>query len=186
MLSAVFITDLSGKPLISRNYRGDIPLTSAIEKFASYLLEVDGDLQKPVFHVDSSGDFVGGGDMGCTGAGGETFVYVQVRPGDRGRGCGGRIFAWPRAGGVGYPKILRGRRPVGWRKLIEEPPQERPGNRTTSGALSEARAALDQHGYEESFIPVCILRDETRSRKAMGDWSLIGRARSTRRRAFLF
>ena len=27
MLSAVFITDLSGKPLISRNYRGDIPLT---------------------------------------------------------------------------------------------------------------------------------------------------------------
>jgi len=89
MLSAVFITDLSGKPLISRNYRGDIPLTSAIEKFASYLLEVDGELQKPVFHVDSSGDFVGGDDVGCAGAGGETFVYVQVRPcwreGGRGR-----------------------------------------------------------------------------------------------------
>ena len=76
--SAIFITDLTGKPLISRNYRGDIPLTSAIEKFASYLLEVEDDTKKPVFHVDSSGDFLLTEDVGCTGVGGETFVYVQV------------------------------------------------------------------------------------------------------------
>lgn len=75
--SAVFITDLTGKPLISRNYRGDIPLTSAIEKFASYLLEVEDDAKKPVFYVDSQGDFLGAEDVGCTGVGGETFVYVQ-------------------------------------------------------------------------------------------------------------
>ena len=76
--SAIFITDLTGKPLISRNYRGDIPLTSAIEKFASYLLEVEDEVKKPVFHVDSNGDFLGSEDVGCTGVGGETFVYVQV------------------------------------------------------------------------------------------------------------
>jgi len=76
--SAIFITDLTGKPLISRNYRGDIPLTSAIEKFASYLLEVEDDTKKPVFHVDSSGEFLRMEDVGCTGVGGETFVYVQV------------------------------------------------------------------------------------------------------------
>ena len=76
--SAIFITDLTGKPLISRNYRGDIPLTSAIEKFTSYLLEVEDDTKKPVFHVDSSGDFLVTEDVGCTGVGGETFVYVQV------------------------------------------------------------------------------------------------------------
>jgi len=83
--SAIFITDLSGKPLISRNYRGDIPLTSAIEKFASYLLEVEDDAKKPVFRVDGAGEYVGqyadnGGDDGaggCGGPGGETFVYVQ-------------------------------------------------------------------------------------------------------------
>ena len=76
--SAIFITDLTGKPLISRNYRGDIPLTSAIEKFTSYLLEVDDELKKPVFYVDSNGDFLGSDDVGCTGVGGETFVYVKV------------------------------------------------------------------------------------------------------------
>ena len=77
--SAIFITDLTGKPLISRNYRGDIPLTSAIEKFTSYLLEVEEEVKKPVFHVDASGDFLESDDVGCTGVGGETFVYVQVR-----------------------------------------------------------------------------------------------------------
>jgi len=77
--SAIFITDLTGKPLISRNYRGDIPLASATEKFASYLLEVEDDAKKPVFHVDSCGDFaMDREDVGCTGPGGETFVYVQV------------------------------------------------------------------------------------------------------------
>jgi len=76
--SAIFITDLTGKPLISRNYRGDIPLTSAIEKFTNYLLEVEDDNKKPVFHVDASGDYVVDSEnVGCTGVGGETFVYVQ-------------------------------------------------------------------------------------------------------------
>ena len=76
--SAIFITDLTGKPLISRNYRGDIPLTSSIETFARYLLEVEEDVKTPVFHVDASGEFVGRDDVGCTGVGGEAFVYVQV------------------------------------------------------------------------------------------------------------
>jgi AP-1 complex subunit mu len=77
--SAIFITDLTGKPLISRNYRGDIPLTSSIETFAKYLLEVEEDVKTPVFHVDSDGEFVGRDDVGCSGVGGEAFVYVQVR-----------------------------------------------------------------------------------------------------------
>lgn len=75
--SAIFITDLTGKPLISRNYRGDIPLTSSIETFARYLLDVEEDVKTPVFHVDTAGEFVGREDVGCTGVGGEAFVYVQ-------------------------------------------------------------------------------------------------------------
>ena len=77
--SAIFITDLTGKPLISRNYRGDIPLTSSITTFSKYLLEVEEDVKTPVFHVDSDGEFVGRDDVGCSGVGGEAFVYVQVR-----------------------------------------------------------------------------------------------------------
>jgi hypothetical protein len=76
--SSIFITDLTGKPLISRNYRGDIPLTSAIDRFASYLNEVEDDVKKPVFHVDAGGEVLNIEDVGCTGAGGETFVYIQV------------------------------------------------------------------------------------------------------------
>lgn len=76
--SSIFITDLTGKPLISRNYRGDIPLTSAIDRFASYLNEVEDDAKKPVFHVDAGGEVSSIEDVGCTGAGGETFVYIQV------------------------------------------------------------------------------------------------------------
>lgn len=37
--SAVFILDVKGKVLISRNYRGDIPM-SAVEKFIPMVLEV--------------------------------------------------------------------------------------------------------------------------------------------------
>lgn len=85
--SAVFITDLTGKPLISRNYRGDIPLTSAIEKFTSYLMEVEDEVKKPVFMVDANGDFLESDDVGCTGPGGDTFVYVQVS--QRGGVCRG-------------------------------------------------------------------------------------------------
>ncbi|KAL1921191.1 uncharacterized protein VTP21DRAFT_10907 [Calcarisporiella thermophila] len=40
MASAVFILDLKGKVLISRNYRGDIPL-SAVEKFMPLVMEAE-------------------------------------------------------------------------------------------------------------------------------------------------
>jgi selenophosphate synthetase-related protein len=76
--SAVFITDLQGKAIISRNYRGDVPLTKAIERFAKYLIEVEEEAKKPVFHVDINGDIQAGGDVGATGTGGEHFVYVAV------------------------------------------------------------------------------------------------------------
>ena len=36
--SAVFILDLNGKVLISRNYRGDIPMT-CVEAFATKIAE---------------------------------------------------------------------------------------------------------------------------------------------------
>jgi hypothetical protein len=77
--SAVFLTDLNGKSIISRNYRGEIPLTKAIDRFAQYLVEVDDQMMKPVFNVDANGDFMPDGDVGSTGVGGHTFVYVQVR-----------------------------------------------------------------------------------------------------------
>ncbi|KAK9719246.1 AP-1 adaptor complex mu subunit Apm1 [Basidiobolus ranarum] len=44
MASAVFILDLKGKVLISRNYRGDIPMT-AVEKFMPLLLETEEEEQ---------------------------------------------------------------------------------------------------------------------------------------------
>lgn len=40
MASAIFFLDMKGKPLLSRNYRGDIPM-SAIEKFPLLLLEAE-------------------------------------------------------------------------------------------------------------------------------------------------
>lgn len=40
MASAIFFLDLKGKPLLSRNYRGDIPM-SAVEKFPLLLLEAE-------------------------------------------------------------------------------------------------------------------------------------------------
>jgi hypothetical protein len=76
--SAVFVTDLSGKSIISRDYRGEIPLTKAIDRFGQYLVEVDEDEMKPVFYVDANGDLLPDGDVGSTGVGGHTFVYVQV------------------------------------------------------------------------------------------------------------
>jgi len=77
--SAVFVTDLGGKAIISRDYRGEIPLTKAIDRFAKYLAEVEDDLMKPVFHVDANGDLMPDGEVGSTGVGGHSFVYVQVR-----------------------------------------------------------------------------------------------------------
>ena len=40
MASAIFVLDLKGKVLISRNYRGDIPM-SAVEKFMPLVLEAE-------------------------------------------------------------------------------------------------------------------------------------------------
>jgi hypothetical protein len=77
--SAVFLTDLAGKAIISRDYRGEIPLTKAIDRFAKYLAEIEDDAMKPVFHVDANGDIMPDGDVGSTGVGGHTFIYVQVR-----------------------------------------------------------------------------------------------------------
>lgn len=78
--SAVFITDLSGKSIISRDYRGDVPLNKAIDRFARYLDETPEEQRKPVFHTDRHGDaFCVEGDVGASGPGGENFVYVNVR-----------------------------------------------------------------------------------------------------------
>ncbi|KAE8972750.1 AP-1 complex subunit mu-1 [Phytophthora rubi] len=59
VLSAVFITDLKGKVIISRNYRGDIPM-SASTKFTRYVQDKDDSEQRPVFTED-----------------GYTFVYLK-------------------------------------------------------------------------------------------------------------
>eukprot|EP00980_Cylindrotheca_fusiformis_P014289 scaffold3791_cov137-Cylindrotheca_fusiformis.AAC.16 len=76
--SAVFITDLQGKAIISRNYRGDVPLTKAIDQFQNYLVEVGEEAKKPVFHIDNNGEISSGEDVGSNGVGGEHFVYVAV------------------------------------------------------------------------------------------------------------
>jgi hypothetical protein len=76
--SAVFITDLSGKSIINRNYRGDVPLTKAIDRFAKYLADTPDEHKKPIFFCDSNGDFFNEDDVGCTGNVGETYVYVNV------------------------------------------------------------------------------------------------------------
>jgi len=75
--SAIFVTDLVGKCIISRNYRGDISLSKMIEIFSKYLREVDDDVKKPVFHVDYCGNIVLDHNVGSTGSGGESFVYIQ-------------------------------------------------------------------------------------------------------------
>jgi AP-1 complex subunit mu len=79
--SAVFITDLSGKVIISRDYRGDVPLTRAMERFAKYLDETPEEHKKPIFYVDHNGDSFVEEDVGATGKGGETFVFINVRGG---------------------------------------------------------------------------------------------------------
>jgi len=78
--SAIFITDLSGKSIIFRNYRGDIPLTKAIDRFSSYLKEVDDNNKKPIFCVDAEGSLILDQDgVPASGLGVENFVYIQVR-----------------------------------------------------------------------------------------------------------
>ena len=50
--SAVFITDVQGKHIISRNYRGDVPITKAVEVFAKYLTDIPDEQKKPIFYHD--------------------------------------------------------------------------------------------------------------------------------------
>lgn len=57
--SAVFITDLSGKSIIARNYRGDLSM-GEVERFARHLNEDDDNQLKPVFTE-----------------GGTTFAYIR-------------------------------------------------------------------------------------------------------------
>lgn len=48
--SAVFILDLKGKVLISRNYRGDIPMTAS-DQFVTLLQEAEDEQQTtPIVH----------------------------------------------------------------------------------------------------------------------------------------
>lgn len=49
--SAVFITDLKGKVIISRNYRGDVAMT-IVERFTKLVIEADESTVKPVFCED--------------------------------------------------------------------------------------------------------------------------------------
>ncbi|CBZ51127.1 hypothetical protein NCLIV_042020 [Neospora caninum Liverpool] len=51
--SAVFILDLKGKVIISRDYRGDVSLASAAERFQQNVVELDDPLLiKPIFFED--------------------------------------------------------------------------------------------------------------------------------------
>ena len=58
--SALFIMDLKGKVIISKNYRGDIPMSVA-DRFSLYIQEKDEMELRPVFTVD-----------------GVTYVYIKV------------------------------------------------------------------------------------------------------------
>ncbi len=60
VFSAIYIMDLKGKVIISRNYRGDLPMNVS-EKFATYIQERDENELRPVFTDD-----------------GITFVYIKV------------------------------------------------------------------------------------------------------------
>lgn len=57
--SAVFIMDLKGKVIISRNYRGDVP-SNVADRFSMYVQEKDEVEMRPVFSID-----------------GLTFVYIK-------------------------------------------------------------------------------------------------------------
>merc|ERR1712226_1624297 len=59
--SAVFILDLKGKTIISRNYRGDVPMSVA-ERFVTHVLESDDSELRPVIVDD-----------------GVTFVYIKYQ-----------------------------------------------------------------------------------------------------------
>ena len=52
-------------------------MTKAIERFSKYLVDVEDESKRPVFHVDANGD-VELDEVGGSGPGGETFVYISV------------------------------------------------------------------------------------------------------------
>jgi len=95
-LSCLFITDLQGKSIISRNYRGDVGVTQSIDTFQRYLSEVEDEAKTPVFHVDVHGDVAP--DPQSVGAAGES------------------LFRWGR-GGVGGAAGSNRRRGMGIRSL---------------------------------------------------------------------
>ena len=45
--SAVFILDTKGKVIISRNYRGDVPM-NCVERFSGHVLEADEADERPL------------------------------------------------------------------------------------------------------------------------------------------
>jgi len=53
MASALFILDMKGKTIISRNYRGDISsMSSVTDRFQQNVIEQEDALVKPIFHED--------------------------------------------------------------------------------------------------------------------------------------
>ena len=52
MISAIYILDLKGKIIISRDYRGDIGL-NYVERFVTKILEEEDANLKPIFEEDS-------------------------------------------------------------------------------------------------------------------------------------
>ena len=46
--SAVFILDVKGKVIISRNYRGDVPM-NCVERFSGHVLEAEEADERPVW-----------------------------------------------------------------------------------------------------------------------------------------
>ena len=85
-LSCLFITDLQGKSIISRNYRGDVGVTQSIDTFQRYLSEVDDEAKTPVFHVDVHGDVAP--DPESVGSAGEILFLGEFRLGWSGRWVG--------------------------------------------------------------------------------------------------
>jgi len=57
VLSAVYILDLKGKTLISRNYRGDIP-NNAVEKFMPLVLESEDESVTPIIQGDNGVNYI--------------------------------------------------------------------------------------------------------------------------------
>jgi AP-1 complex subunit mu len=55
MSSAVFILDLKGKVIISRNYRGDVPMAGVSDKFTAAVVNQEDSQVKPVFWDVESG-----------------------------------------------------------------------------------------------------------------------------------